>query len=72
MSKLQDIERRMVVSVLDLTARLRTRLRHERGQTLVEYALILTFVSIVSVATLTLKIPGFLTTVFSDVTSKFP
>lgn len=72
MSKLQDIERRMVVSVLDLAARLRTRLRHERGQTLVEYALILTFVSIVSVATLTLKIPGFLTTVFSDVTSKFP
>ncbi len=51
---------------------LKERLRDERGQALLEYALIIGFVAVACVAALTFKLPGFLNGVFDQVSSKFP
>lgn len=66
--RLQNVRRR----VRGAAAGLHERLRDERGQALLEYALIISFVAVACVAALTFKIPGFLNGVFAQVTSKFP
>ena len=57
---------------LGAAVRLRDRLRDERGQALLEYALIISFVAVACVAALTFRIPGYVTGVFTEVSSKLP
>ena len=54
------------------TAGLHIRLRDERGQALLEYALIISFVAVACVAALTFKLPAFVNGVFDQMSSKFP
>lgn len=63
---------RLEVRARNAVSQLRDRLREQRGQALLEYALILTFVAVACVAALTFKLPAFLIGVFDQVSSKFP
>ena len=72
MTRYTHTSQRVRVRARAAAAVLRERLRDERGQALLEYALIITFVAVACVAALTFKLPAFVSGVFDQVSSKFP